>query len=274
MAISTRDPVRSEWKISEVLARYPQLLTVLIDLSPAFRHLRNPLARTLRTRLVSVAQAARVAGMGPNELVRCLNQAVGIEVPEQEDGTVEKRAQNAAAADVEITEELDVRPLLERGEEPFTVIMAAIARLPESGALRLRSSFEPVPLYAVLARRGFSHRSHALASDDWEIIFSRVPHDEVPLARCAGANCEPPGSRPASVSEAEEVVHLDVSDLVPPEPMVRILETAARLELGQTLVVEHHRRPVYLYPQLDAQGFVHETNEIGPGRVQIRIRRA
>ncbi len=63
MAVSTREPVRSDWTVSQVLAHYPELLQVLIDLSPAFKHLRNPLARTLRTRLVSVAQAARVAGM-------------------------------------------------------------------------------------------------------------------------------------------------------------------------------------------------------------------
>jgi hypothetical protein len=35
--------------------------------------------------------------------------------------------------------------------------------------------------------------------------------------------------------------------------------------------VEHHRRPVYLYPQLDAQGFLHTTREPGPGRVEIHI---
>lgn len=268
MVVSTREPVRSDWKVSQALERYPQLLQVLIELSPAFKHLRNPLARTLRTRLVSVGQAARVAGMEPTELVRCLNQAIGLHVDEvHEASSNDGRTGNNSSVVADITEELDVRPLLERGEEPFTVIMAAIARVPERGALRLRASFEPVPLYAVLARRGFSHSSRALGANDWEVVFSRGTSADVPPPKCARASCEPP-------AESSDVIQLDVSELVPPEPMVRILEAAARLQPGQTLLVEHHRRPVYLYPQLDAQGFVHDTTEFGPGRVQIRIRRA
>jgi hypothetical protein len=115
-----------------------------------------------------------------------------------------------------IDPELDVRPLLERGEEPFSLIMAAVARMPQEGALRLRTTFEPVPLYPVLARRGLTHASRRLSVDDWETVFRR------------------------------NTIHLDVTDLVPPEPRVRILEAAAQLESGQTLL-----------------------NELGPGRVHV-----
>jgi uncharacterized protein (DUF2249 family) len=270
MAISTGEPVRTDWKISDVLARYPQLLQVLIDLSPAFGHLRNPLARTLRTRLVSVGQAARVAGMQPTELVRHLNEAAGLENPTGEDVSEQTEPTQQATDDPAITEELDVRPLLERGEEPFKLIMEAVGRIPEGGALRLRTTFEPVPLYEVMARRGFSHFSRQFTPDDWEVVFSRQQPSEVPAPRCARSQCQPP----VEASDSKGIVHLDVSDLVPPEPMVRILEAAAKLGEGETLLVEHHRRPVYLYPQLETQGYAHETTELGPGRVQIRIRRA
>lgn len=285
MAVSTGEPIRSDWKISAVLARYPRLLQVLIDLSPAFGHLHNPLARTLRTRLVSVGHAARMAGMQPTELVRYLNEAAGLENPPGEERSGQTEPRHAyeldgvevrqlppaqVAADLGSIEELDVRPLLERGEEPFKVIMQAVGRIPERGALRLRSSFEPVPLYQVMARRGFSHSSRQLAADDWEVVFSQKELSEVPAPRCARSQCQPP----TETSESDGVVHLDVSDLVPPEPMVRILEAAGKLGDGETLVVEHHRRPVYLYPQLEAQGYAHETTELGPGHVQIRIRHA
>ena len=146
------------------------------------------------------------------------------------------------------------------------MIMAAVGRVPQGGALRLRTTFEPVPLYAVLAQHGFAHTSRALAADDWEVLFTRDG---------AGDTASMPAEAPVAEPVIDdEIVHLDVSDLVPPEPMVRILEAASRLTAGQTLAVEHHRRPVYLYPQLDAQGFVHETQEIAPGRIHILIRRA
>jgi len=37
--------------------------------------------------------------------------------------------------------------------------------------------------------------------------------------------------------------------------------------------VIHDRRPLFLYPQLGAQGFAHETEEPAPGLVRILIRR-
>ncbi len=65
---------------------------------------------------------------------------------------------------------------------------------------------------------------------------------------------------------------LDVRGLEPPEPMVRVLESADRLAVGGELVVIHDRRPIFLYPQLEARGFAHETDEPEAGVVRIRIR--
>ena len=64
---------------------------------------------------------------------------------------------------------------------------------------------------------------------------------------------------------------VDVRDLEPPLPMLRILELLDRLSPGQRLVVMHERRPVLLYPQLEERGFAHETKQVGPGEVQITI---
>ena len=267
------EPIRADWKVSHVLGQYPQLLDVLVQKSPAFRHLRNPLARALRTRLVSVAQAARIAGLEPNDLVHSLNAAVGLHSePSVAQVTAPSQTSNDICVDTSIAEDLDVRPLLANGEEPFNVIMASAARVPACAALRLRTTFEPVPLYDVLGGRGFQHEAHQLGPDDWETVFWRgagAPSN----SSSTGASSQSATSSTSLTSAEADVVRLDVSDLAPPEPMVRILEAAGKLGPEQTLFVEHHRRPVYLYPQLDAQGFLHETREIGPGRVEILIRR-
>lgn len=67
--------------------------------------------------------------------------------------------------------------------------------------------------------------------------------------------------------------HLDVRGLEPPEPLLRILARLETLDPGDELEVLHERRPLLLYPELEARGFVHETDELGPGLVRIRIRR-
>jgi uncharacterized protein (DUF2249 family) len=156
--------------------------------------------------------------------------------------------------------ELDVREDIRRGVEPFARIMAAAAALGDQDELVLRAPFEPVPLYEVLRRRGLAHRAECLAPNHWQVAFFR-----------AGA----PATAPATdVRGTGSATPLDVRGLEPPEPMVRILERLDALEPGQTLEVWHERRPMFLYPQLEARGFGHETDEPQPGVIRIRIRRA
>jgi uncharacterized protein (DUF2249 family) len=258
------EPVLASWKVSEVLRRYPQLLDVLVESSPAFRQLRNPVARSIRTRLVTVGQAARIARLEPAALVQRLNRAVGLDAADDEPTTQELARTDPWLGPVAIAEELDVRPLLARGEEPFGAIMAAAGRMQPGQSLRLLASFEPAPLFAVLGKRGFRSASRQLDPDTWEVLFTR--------GRTPEPSTTPTPRDIPQPSRADEV-RLDVRGLEPPEPMVRILQAASTLAPGQVLIVEHHRRPVYLYPRLDEQGFLHETRELGPGFVQLRIRR-
>lgn len=72
--------------------------------------------------------------------------------------------------------ELDVRPLLAARRAPLPDIMAAIARLEPRQALRLIAPFEPRPLYAQLAQRGFSAHPRERQDGTWEILF--VPGKE------------------------------------------------------------------------------------------------
>ncbi|MBX5491397.1 MAG: DUF2249 domain-containing protein [Chloroflexi bacterium] len=270
-----QEPILASWTIHEVLARYPELLETLIALSPAFSKLRNPLLRRVQSRLVTVAQAAQLAGLEPAALVRQLNAAVGgntapLEADASGPAGAAAELPPAAFADAPIVATVDARPLLDRGEEPFGAIMAAAARVGVGEALLLRNSFEPLPLYDVLGQRGFRHQTRQLAPDDWEVRFVRVAAPgRAPAMPEAGASAPVPVA-PAQQAPAA-VVTIDVSDLVPPEPMVRILGALEALAPGQTLLVHHVRRPVYLYPQLDALGYRHETRDREGGGVEIWI---
>lgn len=158
---------------------------------------------------------------------------------------------------------VDVRDDIRRGQEPFVRIMAAVRALAPDEVLLLRAPFEPIPLYDVLGQRGFAHATECRAADDWLVSFYRVP------APAVGATAHD-AAAPADADEGET---LDVRGLEPPEPMVRVLERLDTLAPGETLVVRHDRRPLFLYPQLEARGFVHETTEPAPGLVEIRIHR-
>lgn len=267
-------PIQASWKISQVLDRYPALLEELISLHPAFGQLRRPLARRVQARLVTVEQAARIAGMNPEALVAALNLAIGAAAeppaPAEAPAVAEPVEPPACMAPLQPVIELDVRPLLRRGEEPFHAIMDAARSLPDGHALRLRTTFEPIPLYGVLGRLGFDHWARQLGPEEWEVLF----------CRSGEAVAEPETPSPAAPSAVDDgepwpapdaVVTIDVSELVPPEPMIRILQTLEELPPGARLLVRHVRRPIHLYPRLDEMGCHHRTRDLGPGRVELLI---
>lgn len=71
---------------------------------------------------------------------------------------------------------LDVRPLIENGDEPFPTVMETVATL-GGRSLLLIAPFEPTPLQGVLSAQGFSYASERISDDEWRILF-QPPADE------------------------------------------------------------------------------------------------
>ena len=141
--------------------------------------------------------------------------------------------------------DVDVRPILRAGGEPFSVIMAALERLEPGQGVRLYAPFKPAPLFAVMADKGFAHSARALDAGEWEVLFTPAATQQPPS----------PVGTPDFDDWPEPAVRLDNRDLEPPEPMVRILAAAEKLGPGETLSALLRREPVFLFPQLEKRGF-------------------
>jgi uncharacterized protein (DUF2249 family) len=66
-------------------------------------------------------------------------------------------------------------------------------------------------------------------------------------------------------------VDLDVSELLPPDPMERILEALQGLAAGDWLRVKHRMQPYPLYNLLQGGGFAWNVRAKGPAQFEIRI---
>lgn len=142
--------------------------------------------------------------------------------------------------------DLDVRPILRAGGEPFSTIMAVLEQLEPGQGLRLYAPFKPLPLFGVMAEKGFAHEANALDCGDWEVLFS--PTTTAPAAAAPVA----PTWRDFW---PEPSIQLDNRELEPPEPMIRILAAAEGLGAGETLSALLQREPVFLFPQLTRRGY-------------------
>ncbi|HXT34914.1 MAG TPA: DUF2249 domain-containing protein [Chloroflexota bacterium] len=66
---------------------------------------------------------------------------------------------------------VDVREDQRRRKEPFDRIMAAIKGLGVDEELLVINTFEPIPLYTVLGRQGFTHSAIQVGPDEWQVRF-------------------------------------------------------------------------------------------------------
>jgi uncharacterized protein (DUF2249 family) len=72
-------------------------------------------------------------------------------------------------------------------------------------------------------------------------------------------------------SRSTESACLDVSGLLPPEPMERIFETLAALPTAATLQVLIDREPHPLYRMLERDGYRHRIAARDDGRFDLSI---
>lgn len=270
--------ITQDWKISKLLDTYPQTLKVLIAANPKFKKLNNKILRKALAPRVSIEQAAEISGVDANALLAALNEAVGFggqavqstntEI-ERKKSVSEKKEKPAMLNKLSTEQEtvLDVRPILESGTDPFKTIITTIKAMKPGQVLHLVNSFEPKPLYAVLAQRGFEHWTE-FSDGTFNVYFYQEEKNTF------GERAEQSASPLRTTSTEEKIIELDVRDLAPPEPMMKILETLPRVDDNTILLVHHHREPMMLYEKLEERGYEAITNKIEEHYYKVVIRKA
>lgn len=166
--------------------------------------------------------------------------------------------------------ELDVREYHSRGEEPFAAIMAVVESLRDGQEFVLVNTFEPLPLYRVMANGGFRHRAEQVGPGHWRITFSRSAGG--PAAEVGGAVAKAPAPGEADGPDPElPPIELDNRGLEPPQPMVRILAGLEQALPGQAIVATNERKPLFLFPLLEERGCRHRTEEQPDGTWRITV---
>ena len=162
--------------------------------------------------------------------------------------------------------ELDVRPILRHGGEPVGAIMTAVGQLTMGQRLKLFATFKPVPLFDVMARRGFAHEARALNDGDWMVIFTPVTGERRIEVE---ADPENPDTWP------DPARYLDCNALGS-EPMGQILASLETLAEGKVLFALLGCEPSPLFAELKARDhtWVSDFDEVnGVYRLMIRAGR-
>lgn len=165
-------------KILDLISSYPELEEVLFDISPAFKQLKNPLLRRTVARVTTLQQAAMVGGMKVEDLVNRLRGVTG----QDHIGINEETADNQALPmaplwfeAAKITQRLDAREMLNRGEHPVGQVLADLQQLPADGIYELIAPFFPAPLIDKASGIGFSNYVNKISEEEFHVFFIRLP---------------------------------------------------------------------------------------------------
>ncbi len=243
-------------KISKLLAQYPQAIDVLIKVSPHFRKLKNPILRKALAGRVNVEQAARIANVDVDVLLFKLNNSIN--KFSEEINSINKDDERTVVGDDEMEQNnidkkkvitFDVRPIISGGKDPLKFILAKVDELKDDEILLIINSFEPIPLYTVLGRKGYAHKTEK-ENDVFRIYFYKDK-----ILSTAEDETKSHSNDEINIADFENIIEIDVRDLEPPEPMVKVLETLSKLDDKTALLMHHHREPLMLYPKLEERGY-------------------
>lgn len=258
----------ADTNVAEAIAADPSLIDRLSALCPMLERLRKPEERATFGPAFSLSDLAAEAGLRLSDLLLAANAqspgacAAEIDAAPEEDAPAWMtgfRESDAA--------HIDVRALISADEEPFTRVMATAAGVSKGGGLVLDAPFNPLPLRGVLGRKGFATYGRRLSESFWRVYGLRTADDP---------DVAPPVETDlgAKVWSAEDGVHIDVSDLEAPAPLVAILSLVDSSDHRGRIVVHHRREPHYLYPELLERGWSWSRMEGKPGDVRLLLTRS
>ncbi len=144
-------------KVGELLEHYPQLESVLLELSSAFASLKNPILRRTVAKVASLQQAASLGNMKIEDLVNRLRSEAGQEALfgtfANQEYLVEKFPDWYHRDQIVVS--WDACETIESGGSPMNQVVEQLKTMKQGDIYELITPFVPAPLLEMLKSKGF-----------------------------------------------------------------------------------------------------------------------
>jgi uncharacterized protein (DUF2249 family) len=267
--------ISANTKISALINEKEEVIDLIASINKHFRKLKNPVLRKLLASRVTISDAAKIGGV-PTCLMIDKLRDFGFELDadcicENDKELLNyRKSKKENKMRKETIVDLDVRPILEGGVDPFNAIMEKLKTLDDNHTLRIINTFEPIPLLNILKKKGYDYQVDR-------------PEEGVVLTYLEKSKIAPKKSNKEEEIEEEftydfilqkydgKMKEIDVRSLEMPMPMVTILEELEHLETDMALFVNHKKLPQYLLPELKDRKYKWVSKEIEEGDVKLII---
>jgi len=160
-------------KVGDFLEAFPGLEEALIEASPQFQKLKNPVLRRTVAKIVTLRQAARTADLPVSELLNTLRKAAGQSPLELEEIPAGYGGEKPLWLDgSHPVERFDVTDEINSGGAPVKEVLEVVGRLPEGTVLELITPILPSPIIEKVRSQGFDSWSNE-TSGSFSTFFFR-----------------------------------------------------------------------------------------------------
>lgn len=143
--------------MGELLYNFPELEAVLMEMSPAFEKLKNPILRKTVARVATLQQVAVVGGLNVEVIVNRLRQEAG-QGEVDSDGTEHEYLADTPPDwfnNSRVSTIFDASPIINSGGSPMNEILQKTNQLNSGEILELRTPFIPAPIIDMLKAKGY-----------------------------------------------------------------------------------------------------------------------
>jgi uncharacterized protein (DUF2249 family) len=267
--------ISAKTKVSKLIDANEQTIDIISSVNKHFRKLKNPFLRKALAPRVTLSEAARIGGVPVCVLIDKLKE-IGFELESDcgcetaspkdkyriEDKTINMKKEKVI--------EMDVRPVLAGGVDPFEAIMAKLKTMADDETLMIINTFEPIPLLNILKKKGYDYETvrpeNGVVHTYLEKVQGEVKETESKKEHFDEASFEQMEKRFEG-----KMTEVDVRDLEMPLPMVTILNEIEKIEPGHALYVHHKKLPQYLIPEMEDRGYKWVSDEIDDSNIKLII---
>lgn len=162
-------------KVADLLNAYPELEDVLIEISPAFKKLQNPILRKTIAKVTSLKQAAVVGKVSINEIIKKLREAVGHKHTDIQEILNENIQEPEWVKDCIPAIIYDAREDLDNGVQPLNKVMRDIANFHEGDVYKLITAFVPAPMIQLLKEKYFECYTAEINDNEFITYCKKLP---------------------------------------------------------------------------------------------------
>jgi len=149
-------------KVYELLEAYPQLENTLIEISPLFIKLKNPVLKRTIARVTTLKQAAAIGKVSINDMINNLRDKVGQSKIELKTEKQENKPKPDWATEENVKIIYDAREDLDNGIQPLNKVLRETKSFERGEKYILVTAFIPVPMVELLETNGFECYSEVI----------------------------------------------------------------------------------------------------------------